>query len=116
MSLKASFIFVTISVDIHGNSRRKNFINPSCLKRPEIIEIENDKKNFSHNFLGPHKSFITVGRPSKNLPQAPKKKRENKNIKLFSPLLGTEMTMVNKTVFCRNSNLYHFHFLNNRDT
>ena len=37
--VKASFLFVTIFLDIYENPRRKNFINPSCLKHPEVIEI-----------------------------------------------------------------------------
>ena len=68
MSLKASFMFVNIFVDVHENSRRKSFINPSCPKRPKIIEIKNDKKLFHSFFWCPikvlwrpedlHKTFL----------------------------------------------------------
>ena len=40
--VKASFMFVTIFLDIYENPSRKNFINPSCPKHPKIIEIKND--------------------------------------------------------------------------
>ena len=33
--VKASFMFVTISLDIYKNPRRKNLIDPSCPKRPK---------------------------------------------------------------------------------
>ena len=34
---KASFLFVTIFLDIYENPRRKNFINPLCPKYLKII-------------------------------------------------------------------------------
>ena len=34
-------MFVTIFLDIHENTMRKNLINPSCPKHPKI-EIKND--------------------------------------------------------------------------
>ena len=88
MSLKASFIFVTISVDIHGNSRRKNFINPSCLKRPEIIEIENDKKIFHTIFWGLIKVLWQSEDLQKTFLRHQKRSEKIKILSYFPPYSG----------------------------
>ena len=89
------------------NPRRKNFINPTCLKYCTII---NWNKKCQNIFF--HTSLPCLRKVSSFWDT--KKKCENKNFISFFPC-AIGATGV-KTVSCWTSDLHHFYFLNNRDT
>ena len=102
--VKGSFMFLIICWDISENSWRKNFINPSCLKNPKIINW--DKK--WHKFLFSH--FFVVLQKGLILLSHQREMWKQKSSRQFFPFFWIGMTRV-KTVFMLNSRFTPFMFL-----
>ena len=66
--VKAYIMFVSIFLDIYENPRRKDFINSSCPKHPEIINWNKKWHEFlfSHFFVVPLKKVSSSWGSEKN--------------------------------------------------
>ena len=77
---KSKFHFCYHILSVYENLRRKNFINPSCLKHSEIINWNKKWHNFYfHTFLWCLRKVSSFW--------GTKKKYENKKLMSFSPLI-----------------------------
>ena len=105
----ASFIFVTIFVDIYKNPRRKDFFNPSYPKRPKIIKIKNEFFFFyifwdvSKKLYDSRKTFITFLRHQK-------RSAKIKILCYFSSYLRLRWQCLLKLCFLSKSQLIPFLF------
>ena len=106
---KASFMFVTIFLDIYENPRRKTFINPFCPKHPKIINWNKKWHKFSHFLVLPQKGFLLAFIKPFLIHQNGVKVYDIPPPPALSILFGIEPTRV-KTVFLSNSQLMPFPF------